>query len=272
MLPFPRDFPACVERRRFALGLVSMLGSGGCSRQRPMTKRIATMNHDTWVLWPEADPPAGGWPILLFLHGQGEAAWKDDAGKAVEQGPDALFAHNSPVALYRAKDGRVKTLWQSFVLIAPQAVNEAGVVGWWDWSEPEIKNRVVADVERVVASGRANRARLSATGFSRGGRGCFRLDADTGPLQFRKIAAVDAQGLDALPAVVQRRREVRAYYAPSSYEGIRDAHQAAEKRHGKAKPPVSIIARPQPGRDGAAHTALGSSLFLEDELYGWLLA
>lgn len=263
---------ARMERRRFALGLAGALGSLACSRHPPMTKRVASLNHDTWVLWPAGDPPAGGWPILLFLHGQGEAAWKEDAGQAIEQGPDALMVHNSPVALYRAKDSRVKTLWQSFVLIAPQALNEVGVVRWWDWSEADIKKRVAADVERVAASGRANGARLSATGFSRGGRGCFRLDSSTGPLQFRKIAAVDAQGLDALPAVVQRRREVRAYYAPSSYEGIRDAHQAAEKTHGKARPPISIIARPQPGRDGGAHTQIGSQLFLEDELYGWLLA
>jgi hypothetical protein len=261
-----------MQRRRFALGLSAVLGSLGCSRQPAMTKRVATMSHDTWVLWPEGEPPAGGWPILLFLHGQGEAAWKDEAGQVVEQGPDALFVHDSPVALYRAQDARVKTLWQSFVLVAPQALNEIGVVGWWDWSEPEIKRRVVADVERVIGSGKANGARLSGTGFSRGGRGCFRLDSSSGPLQLKKIAAVDAQGLDALPAVVQRGREVRAYYAPSTYDGIRDAHQAAEKTYGKSTPPVSIIARAQPGRDGAAHTAIGSRLFLEDELYRWLLA
>jgi hypothetical protein len=260
-----------MDRRRLTAGLLAVLGNMGCSRERTMTKRVATMSHETWVLWPAAEPPANGWPILLFLHGQGEAAWKEERGEVIEQGPDALLVHNSPVALYRAKDARVKTLWESFVLVAPQALNEVGVVGWWDWSEPEIKRRVAADVERVVAGGKANAKRVCATGFSRGGRGCFRLDASAGPLQFRKIAAVDAQELDALPAVVQRRREVRAYYAPSTYRGIADAHLAAEKLHGRATPPVSIMATPQTGRDGEAHTAIGARMFLEDELYQWLL-
>jgi hypothetical protein len=260
-----------MERRQLTAGLLAVLGSMSCSRERTMTKRVATMSHETWALWPEAEPPADGWPILLFLHGQGEAAWKEEGGHVVEQRPDALLVHNSPVALYLAKDARVKTLWQSFVLIAPQALNEVGVVGWWDWSERDIKRRVASDLQRVLATGKANAARVSATGFSRGGRGCFRLDSSEGPLQFRKIAAVDAQELDALPAVVQRRREVRAYYAPSTYQGIRDAHLAAEELHGRVAPPVSIIARPQTGSGGQAHTAIGSQLFLEDELYHWLL-
>jgi hypothetical protein len=260
-----------MDRRQLTLALLAVLGTS-CSRQRPMTKRFATKSHETWVLWPDGDAPAGGWPILLFLHGQGEAAWKEERGRVVEQGPEALLVHNSPVALHRSKDARVRTLWQSFVLIAPQALNEAGVVGWWDWAEPDIKKRVASDVQLVIATGRANGARLAATGFSRGGRGCFRLDASEGPLQFKKIATVDAQELDALPAAAQRRREVRAYYAPSTYPGIRDAHVAAEKLHGKSTPPVSILARAQPGRDGQAHVELGSRLFLEDELYRWLLA
>ena len=114
--------------------------------------------------------------------------------------------------------------------------------------------------------------RLSAIGYSRGGRGCFRLDASTGALQFRKIASVDAQGLDELPVAVQRKREVRAYYAPTTYEVIRVAHQAAEKAHGKATPPISLITRPQSGSDDQAHAAICSQVFAEDELYRWLLA
>jgi hypothetical protein len=209
---------------------------------------------------------------LLFLHGTGEATWREEGDGAVEQGPDALLRHHSPVALHRARDARVKTLWQSFVLIAPQAFNPVGVVPWWDWADAENKKRVVAEVEGVLRTGKANGARLCATGFSKGGRGCYRLDASEGPLQFRKIATVDAQELDALPAAVQRGREVRAYYAPSTFEVIRDRHLAMEKVHGKAKPPVSIIARPQSARDGDAHGAVCSDVYQDDELYRWLLA
>jgi hypothetical protein len=259
-------------RRQFVAGCLAVLGSEGCSRQGPPTKRVAKMKHDTWVLWPEGEPPSGGWPVLLFLHGQGEAAWIDNRGDAVEQGPDALLAHGSPVALYRKKDARVPTLWQSFVLIAPQALNDVGVIGWWDWSTAGINQRVAADVEQVLRSGKVNTARLSATGYSRGGRGCFRLDASAGSLQFRKIASVDAQGLDELPAAVKRKREVRAYYGPTTYEVIRVAHQAAEKTHGKATPPISIIARPQSANEDQAHAAICSQVYAEDDLYRWLLA
>lgn len=264
--------PTVSERRQFTAGFVAALGTLACSREAPPTKRTAKMRHDTWVLWPEGDPPAGGWPVLLFLHGQGEAAWIEDRGEPVEHGPDAVLAHGSPVALYRKKDARVPTLWQSFVLVAPQALNDVGVVGWWDWSTAGIAKRVADDVEQVLKSGKANAARLVATGYSRGGRGCFRLDASTGPLQFRKIASVDAQGLDELPAAVRRKREVRAYYGPTTYEVIRVAHQAAEKVHGKATPPISLITRPQSGGEDQSHAAICSQVFAEDELYRWLLA
>jgi hypothetical protein len=264
--------PSAPPRRRFVAAVFSMLGSLGCRRDRPMTKRVASMGHDAWVLWPEGEPPPGGWPILLFLHGTGEAAWRDERGEAVEQSPDALFRHGSPVALYRSKDARVKTLWQSFVLIAPQALNDVGVITWWDWAEPDIRKRVVDAVEQVMKSGKVNGSRISAAGFSKGGRGCFRLDSSAPPLQFRKIAVADAQELDALARVVQRRREVRAYYAPSTYQEIFDRHLAAERTYGKATPPVSIIARPQAKQGGEAHLAICSEVFAADELYRWLLA
>jgi hypothetical protein len=260
------------ERRRFVAAWLALLGSLGCSREQPTAKRVAKMRHDPWVLWPEAEPPAGGWPVLLFLHGQGEAAWTENRGEPVEHGPDALLAHGSPVALYRAKDARVKTLWQNFVLIAPQALNEVGIVADWHWSNPGIRQRLAADVEQVVRSRKVNTSRMSSIGFSRGGWGCFQLDGSTELLQFRKIASVDAQALDELPAAVRRKREVRAYYAPSTYEVIRAAHEAAEKVHGKATPPINLITRPQKGSDDQAHAAIGTQVFSEDELYRWLLA
>ena len=235
-------------------------------------QRTATMTHDPWVLWPAGAPPAGGWPMLLFLHGQGEAAWLDEAGREREHGPDALLAHGSPVALHQARDPRVPTLWQSFVLVAPQAFNDVGRVPYWRWTEPGISKRVAAEVERVLATGKVNAQRISAAGFSRGGMGCFQLDANSGPLQFRKIATADAQSLDDLPAAVQRGREVRAYYGTTTYQGMRDQHRAAEKLHGRATPPVSIIALEQSGNEDQAHIGLCPRVFAQDELYRWLLA
>jgi hypothetical protein len=228
------------------------------------------MSHEPWVLWPEGEAPAGGWPMLLFLHGMGEAAWTERDGEPSEQGPDVLLAHGSPVSLFRSKDARVKTLWQSFVLIAPQAFNDEGLIGEWDWSHPGIRRRVIAAVEQVGRSGKVDTVRLSAVGYSRGGAGVYRFEVPPGYLQFRKIASIDAQDLWDLPAAVSRQREVRAYYAPSTYEEIRLAHEAAEKLHGKATPPVSVIARAQKGNADQSHAAM-SQVFAEDELYRWLL-
>jgi hypothetical protein len=157
------------------------------------------------------------------------------------------------------------------VLLAPQAVNDVGLVPYWRWHEPGISKRVAAAVERVLATGKVNAERSSAAGFSRGGMACYQLDSSTGPLQFRRIATADSQSLEYLPAVVARGREVRAYYAPTTYEGIAQEHRAAEKQHGKGTPPVSILARPQSGSNDQAHIALCPRVFGEDELYRWLL-
>lgn len=259
------------ERRGFTAGLLALLGSAGC-KPKPTTKRTATLSHEPWVLWPAGDAPAGGWPLLLFLHGQGEAAWLLDGVREVEHGPDALLAHGSPPALYRARDARVKTLWENFVLLAPQAVNDEGLVRYWRWGDAGVKRRVGVEVEKVLASGKVNANRLYGAGFSRGGLGCLEVDASTAPLQLRKLVTADAQSLDGLSAAVERRREVRAYYARSTYEDILAPHLAAEKTYGKGTPPVSLLATDVDGKDGDAHINMCSKVFANDELYRWLLA
>jgi hypothetical protein len=256
-------------RRDLTSGLLALISGLGCTRDRAMDKRTASMKHDTWVLWPEGAAPPGGWPVLLFLHGQGEAAWVDDGRDGVEQGADAVLAHNSPVALFRKRDARVPTLWQGFVLIAPQAFNDKGVIRWWRWGDDSVKQRVSADVERVLQSGKVDAGRVSATGFSRGGLGCYGLDSGSGPLQFTRIASVDAQDLEALPAVVARKRQVRAYYSPNTYSDIRERHLAAAKAQAGV-PSVEFIPRPQRGKDDQVHVAMCEQVYVEDELYRWL--
>jgi hypothetical protein len=100
------SFPSLSQRRDFITALLALPATSlvaACSRSRDQTmdKRTAKLSHDTWVLWPDGTPPPGGWPVLLFLHGQGEAAWVDDGRDGIEQGPDAVLPHNSPVALHK---------------------------------------------------------------------------------------------------------------------------------------------------------------------------
>jgi predicted esterase len=257
------------ERRKFTASLLALFGSAGCSR--PSTKRVATLRHEPWVLWPQGDAPAGGWPAILFLHGQGEAAWTLDGNREREQGPEAVLAHGSPASLHRARDPRVKTLWENFVLVAPQAVNDQGLVRYWRWGDAGIKHRVATELQQVLATGKVNAARLCVAGFSRGGLGCFELDASAEPLQFRKIVAADAQSLDGLSAAAQRKRDVRVYYARSTYADILAPHLAAEQVYGQRTPPISIIATELGSKEGEAHIEMCSRIFGDDEVYRWLL-
>jgi poly(3-hydroxybutyrate) depolymerase len=266
--------PTLSQRRDVTAALLALAATVGlgCSRNRDraMDKRTAKLGHDTWVLWPDGSPPPGGWPVLLFLHGQGEAAWVDDGRDGTEQGPDAVLAHHSPAALHKQRDARVPTLWQNFVLIAPQAFNDKGVIRWWRWWDDSVKQRVAADVERVLKSGKVDVERVCATGFSRGGQGCYGLDSASGPLQFKRIATVEAQDLEALPAVVARKRQVRVYYSPNTYSDIAKSHATAAKVQAGV-PSVSFIKRAQQGKDDAVHVAMCERIYVEDELYRWLL-
>jgi hypothetical protein len=164
----------------------------------------------------------------------------------------------------------VPTLFQIFVLIAPQAFNDQGVIRWWRWWDESVKQRVVADVKRVLDSGKVDVGRVSATGFSRGGQGCYGLDSESGPLQFKRIASVEAQDLEALPAVVARKRQVRVYYSPNTYSDIAKSHVTAAKAQAGA-PSVSFVTRAQQGKDDAVHVAMCEQVYVEDELYRWLL-
>ncbi len=263
--------PTLSERRSFTTALLALWGSAGCSR-KPTTHRVPTLAHEPWMLWPTGNPPPGGWPLLLFLHGQGEAAWVVYDDKESEQGPDAVLAHGAPPALHRARDPRVKTLWENFVLLAPQAVNDEGLARYWRWGDASVKRRVAAEVEKVLASGKVNPERLSVAGFSRGGLGCLQLDSSAGPLQFRKLVTVDAQSLEGLRATADRQREARIYYSRSTFEDILAPHLAEEKAYGKDTPPIRFIATDVAGKDGDAHIAMCARVFGEDELYRWLLA
>jgi predicted esterase len=263
--------PTLTERRSFTAGVIALLAGIGCKR-KPTTQRTATMGHEPWVLWPSGEPPQGGRPVVLFLHGQGEAAWVVNDDRETEQGRDAVLAHQSPAALHRARDARVKTLWENFVVVAPQAVNDQGLARYWRWSDESVKRRVAAEVEQVLASGKVNAARLCAAGFSRGGLGVIQLDSSAVPLKFRKIVTADAPALDDLQAVAARHHEARIYYARTTFEDILGPHLAAEKAFAASAPQVSFLPTDVSGKDGDAHIAMCSKVFTNDEVYRWLLA
>lgn len=115
------------------------------------------------------------------------------------------------------------------MLVAPQAVNDQGLVRYWRWGDAGVKKRVAAELQQVLATGKVNAERLCVAGFSRGGLGCFELDSGPEPVRFQKIVTADAQSLDGLSAAAQRKRDVRVYYARSTYPDILAPHLAAEQ-------------------------------------------
>lgn len=109
---------------------------------------------------PDAPPPPGGWPLVIWLHGRGEAAdaYRDPMVGAMVHGP-----------LWR----RHKTGWQPpCVVLCPRLLTASH-----RWHTQEVLRQVDSVVERLLTSSACALAqqRIAATGFSIGGLGCYAL-------------------------------------------------------------------------------------------------
>ena len=102
-------------------------------------------------VWPDLDPDV---PVLLFLHGMGEA------GSSIGELPKVCIHQTPP---FQAILGRLPET----VVIAPQAPAVPNI-DHWNWRE------YVNDLANFLAQRYAKR-RIVATGFSRGGLGVLQL-------------------------------------------------------------------------------------------------
>jgi pimeloyl-ACP methyl ester carboxylesterase len=117
---------------------------------------------------PDSDPDV---PVLLFLHGMGEA------GSSINELPKVCIHQTPP---FQAILGRLP----GTVVIAPQAPPVPNVEHW-NWRE------YVNDLAKFLAKRYAKR-RIVATGFSRGGLGVLQL-VSTYPELVQAWAIVDPQ-------------------------------------------------------------------------------
>ena len=122
------------------------------------------------VLIVEPDRIASNTPVLLFLHGRGEA------GETVHRLPSVMVHHTPP---FQAILGRL----HGVIVVAPQAPHDPE--SNWQWA-PHRKA-----LANYLAS-RFGERKVVAAGFSRGGLGVLAM-RQMSPRPFEKWAVVDPQ-------------------------------------------------------------------------------
>jgi predicted peptidase len=131
-------------------------------------------SHRYVVSLPDAhSSDSGPWPVIVFLHGVGEAAGKIEINEAARRhGP--LHADN---------ESRVN----EFIVVFPQLPNKGGNV----WGYDKHASAVEAIREAVVSDFHGDPKRFYLTGFSYGANGVFRI-ANRHPNYWTALWPVDA--------------------------------------------------------------------------------
>lgn len=189
---------------------------------------------------PPGQPPAGGWPVLVFLHGDQEAAPRDLL--------EALTAHGP----MRKDSGEEAT--GRFIVVAPQ-LRERGPSDVWA-SQAEAVEVIANTVTREF---RGNSAKVYLTGFSYGGNGVLHIGSRRSDICWAALWTVDPTQPPAKP--IELPMWVSA--GPRS-RGNREAFA----------PPVGAPTRPEcvyndAGLEGHVETAVHA--YRDTAIYNWLL-
>jgi predicted peptidase len=129
---------------------------------------VAGVDYRYQVYVPEGRPPAGGWPVLLFLHGSGERG--EDGLKQTQVGLPAAI---------RADRERFPML-----VVMPQARPDTR------WSGA-IAKMAIAALDASMREFHADPQRQLLTGLSIGGQGVWLLAAEN-PQRFAALAPVSS--------------------------------------------------------------------------------
>ncbi len=191
---------------------------------------------------PEGPPPAGGWPVLFFLHGYDEAA-----PQPIEQ---ALTQHGP------FNPGNPPLVREQFILIAPQLVNAGDQ--WF---------RFAGAVEELLAlvldRHQGDPARCYLCGFSFGGNGVFDL-ALAMPGRWAALWAVDPTRLPEDPVKppiwlsigqIARRQEM-VFIETLGLEAAASEEPAGDRLYLD---------------EGADHVRSAQLAFKDVRIYNWLL-
>ena len=113
-----------------------------------MSRRVGDQQLNYLIQKPATDPPTGGWPLLLFLHGYGECG--DNLSKVKKHGPPKLIQQYDEL--------------KRCVVISPQCPRDS----WW-----RIETLKVLVDEFIAERDDINPTRVYVTGLSMGGYGIW---------------------------------------------------------------------------------------------------
>jgi predicted esterase len=226
-----------------------------------------------------AQPP---WPVLLFLHGIGEATWNFSNNRWIYQPINAVKAHGSPPELCATRNAGVQALLDSFIVVSPQYPyfpnqnqRPSGQRNW-QWSSQVNAINEILDI--VINEFGGNRDRIYATGFSRGGSGALGISQRC-PIS--KLVLVDSESFPlALPPIPTWVH----YGGQLTLKNIVVAHQPIVNQLGgrfvAVAPNQPAPQRADPlftdwghnrGSNIGNHTATCSSAYSDAWIYDWLL-
>lgn len=220
-----------LRRAAFAISLLSLLGVGATHAAEPRLERVSYLSEatgeerDYFVFVPSGFSEKSDWPVVLFLHGNGERGdGKEDLGFVLKHGPiyeawiqkrDLPFVVVAPqlplfgqgeVSYIRNRSwGDIPQRLADAVPARPQGKSggEAmqgqlseespyppeGMKEGWSLLEDELMGMV----DHVIANFRGDPDRVYLTGLSYGGYGTWHLGAKF-PHRFAAMAPVVGHG------------------------------------------------------------------------------
>lgn len=202
------------------------------------------------------DRGEGNRPLLVFLHGRGEAARNKQQTK---QGIEAVKKYGTPPAQVD------RAGWQlPFVIVSPQ-------LPLWTsrWHEDRHRDRMASLLEHLIEEYRIDQRSVFATGFSIGGVGAMSMSLRTG-VPVAAIAAVDSY--DPEPRWIRRNIATASAAAipVRSDQGATNAQ--ALPLIESVNPRALVIVRAGGHTEVCEHAyAVNTSAPGIEDLYSWLL-
>ena len=198
-----------------------------------------TVRHtlDYYLYLPEGYEDRDDWPLVVFLHGGGEAG--DDLSLVAKHGPPAMVAA-----------GRAFP----FVLLAPQSPHRSRM---WD------DEAVLSLIDETLETRRVDPNKVVVTGLSRGGMATWRLGMQH-PERFAGLVPIAGGGL---PVYAFRLKDVPVwafYGAKDEAVALDDARRVADRLAAEGGD-VEITIYPE-----ADHVGTWEAAYADPRLWAWI--